>query len=77
MSAAQPPGGVPSPCIDVCRMDPRSGLCDGCQRTIDEIAAWGTLDDAGKAAIWRCIELRRAQGLGPVAATVSSQARDR
>jgi predicted Fe-S protein YdhL (DUF1289 family) len=58
-------------------MDPRSGLCEGCQRTIDEIAAWGTLDDAGKAAIWRRIELRRAQAPGPVAATVSSQARNR
>jgi len=77
VSATQTPGGVPSPCIDVCRMDPRSGLCEGCQRTIDEIAAWGTLDDAGKATIWQRIELRRAQGRGPVAATVSSQARNR
>ena len=31
---------VASPCINVCRMDARSGLCDGCYRTIDEIAAW-------------------------------------
>lgn len=51
--------GVASPCIDVCRMDPRSGLCEGCLRTIDEIAAWGTLDDGAKRAVWRRLELRR------------------
>lgn len=51
--------GVASPCIDVCRMDPRSGLCAGCLRTIDEIAAWGTLSDAGKQAVWQRLELRR------------------
>jgi predicted Fe-S protein YdhL (DUF1289 family) len=51
--------GVASPCIDVCRMDPRSGLCEGCLRTLDEIAAWGTLSDAGKQAVWQRLELRR------------------
>ena len=30
-----------SPCIDICQMDPRTGFCVGCQRTIDEIAGWG------------------------------------
>jgi predicted Fe-S protein YdhL (DUF1289 family) len=29
-----------SPCINVCRMDERSGLCEGCLRTIEEIASW-------------------------------------
>lgn len=51
--------GVASPCIDVCRMDPRSGLCEGCLRTLDEIAAWGTLSDAGKQAVWQRLEQRR------------------
>ena len=36
-------GVLPSPCISVCRMDPASGLCQGCLRTIDEIVAWGSL----------------------------------
>jgi hypothetical protein len=43
---------VPSPCISVCRIDPRSGWCEGCRRTIDEIAHWGLLDDDEKRAIW-------------------------
>ena len=51
--------GLASPCIDVCRMDPRSGLCEGCLRTLDEIAAWGTLSDAGKQAVWQRLEQRR------------------
>lgn len=41
---------VASPCIDVCRMNPRTELCDGCFRTIDEIAGWSSFDDAQKRA---------------------------
>jgi hypothetical protein len=40
-----------SPCIDVCRIDVATGLCEGCLRTIDEIAAWGTLDASARRAI--------------------------
>jgi len=50
---------VPSPCINVCRMDAASGLCIGCRRTIDEIAAWSRMDDEGKRAVWQAIALRR------------------
>ncbi len=52
-------GAVPSPCISVCRMDEQSGLCEGCQRTIDEIVRWGSADDAYKRAVWVEIHLRR------------------
>ncbi len=51
---------VPSPCIDVCRMDATSGLCEGCLRTIDEIAAWSRLSDGDKRAVWAALEARRA-----------------
>ena len=51
---------MPSPCISVCRIDDASGLCVGCLRTLDEIAAWSTLDDAGKRAVWQAIAHRRA-----------------
>jgi predicted Fe-S protein YdhL (DUF1289 family) len=30
-----------SPCVDICQLDPRTGFCVGCLRTIDEIAHWG------------------------------------
>ena len=31
---------VPSPCISVCKMSPATGWCEGCARTLGEIAAW-------------------------------------
>ena len=50
---------VPSPCINVCRMDDRTGWCEGCLRTIDEIAGWGTLDDDAKQAVRLQLSRRR------------------
>ena len=32
-------------------MDPQRGLCLGCARTLDEIARWGTMDDAERERI--------------------------
>jgi predicted Fe-S protein YdhL (DUF1289 family) len=43
---------VPSPCINICRIDPDTGRCAGCRRTLDEIAAWSRADDTAKRAIW-------------------------
>lgn len=51
--------GVPSPCVNVCRMNLRTGWCEGCLRTIDEIAAWATLDDEAKRAVWALLPARR------------------
>ena len=51
---------IESPCVQVCELDPISGLCRGCQRTIDEIAAWGALDDAQKCAVLARLPERRA-----------------
>jgi predicted Fe-S protein YdhL (DUF1289 family) len=50
---------VPSPCVDVCRMDDVTGMCTGCLRTLDEIAVWSLLDDAEKRAVWVELERRR------------------
>jgi predicted Fe-S protein YdhL (DUF1289 family) len=50
---------VASPCIDVCRMNPSTGLCDGCFRTIDEIANWSSFDDAQKAEVLTQAQVRR------------------
>jgi predicted Fe-S protein YdhL (DUF1289 family) len=52
---------VPSPCINICRMVPATGLCEGCMRTIDEIVAWGRADDDYKRAVWTEIRRREAQ----------------
>ena len=51
-----------SPCVAVCRMDDASGLCAGCLRTLDEIAAWGVLSDDERRAVWGSLG-ERAQAL--------------
>ncbi len=42
---------IQSPCVKICIMDAASGLCTGCGRTLDEIARWGGMSDAERAAI--------------------------
>ena len=53
-------GELMSPCISVCRINAATGLCEGCFRTRDEIAAWGNAGDDGKRATWDRIEQRMA-----------------
>jgi predicted Fe-S protein YdhL (DUF1289 family) len=53
------PGPAPSPCISICEMDAATGLCVGCQRTIDEIVAWGSASENERRAVWRDISRRR------------------
>ena len=56
---------VASPCTSVCRMNERSGWCEGCLRTIDEIIQWSSLDDAAKRRVWRLLAQRREVVDGP------------
>ena len=51
--------GIASPCINICRMEPLTGWCEGCLRTIDEIASWGSLDDMAKLRICKQLPHRR------------------
>ncbi len=50
---------VASPCTSVCKMDPGTGWCIGCLRSIDEIVAWGGLDDDAKRAVLALLPARR------------------
>jgi uncharacterized protein len=34
---------IETPCIKVCVVDPISGLCRGCGRSLGEIASWTSL----------------------------------
>lgn len=52
---------VASPCVNVCRMSPATGLCEGCARTIDEIAAWSRMSDDAKRAVLQALDARRAK----------------
>lgn len=49
-----------SPCVGYCRMDAAGVYCDGCLRTIDEIAAWSTATEETRWTILRAGDDRRA-----------------
>jgi predicted Fe-S protein YdhL (DUF1289 family) len=52
---------VASPCISVCVIDGPSGLCAGCYRTLDEIAAWIDLSPLARRAILDELPRRRSK----------------
>lgn len=56
---------VLTPCIGVCHMDTQTKWCEGCLREIEEIARWGSFDDAQKRAIWSKIQ-QRMDSIGPM-----------
>lgn len=59
--ADQPPAARPvSPCVNVCRMDPATGWCVGCARTIAEIAAWSKWSAAEREPVWQALPSRRS-----------------
>lgn len=55
---------VPSPCQSICRMHATHGLCEGCLRTLDEIAQWSRISPEEKRAIWGRIQSRVPAGSG-------------
>jgi uncharacterized protein len=59
---AQAAHAPPSPCISWCQMNPQTGWCEGCHRSIDEIARWSGMSNAQKQAVWDAIN-ERAQSL--------------
>ena len=52
---------VPSPCMSICRMDMDTGFCEGCLRTLDEIAAWGRMSEEEKREVWAPLSERIAK----------------
>ena len=56
--------GVISPCTSVCRMNPRTELCEGCRRTLTEIAEWLLYTDDEKRALLAELATRDAFGDG-------------
>lgn len=54
-----------SPCNRVCRIDPDTGWCEGCFRTIDEIAQWSALSLEERRAVLARTTDRRFQSVSP------------
>jgi len=50
-----------SPCNKLCVIDPQSGLCRGCLRTLAEIAGWSAMSDAERERVMNALTERRAR----------------
>lgn len=53
------PVDVASPCINICKMNEHTGLCEGCWRTLDEIIVWSKASNNAKEAILHKVEQRK------------------
>lgn len=53
-------GPIRSPCSGICRLDPATGWCVGCARTLDEIVRWGATDDADRDSVMAALPARMA-----------------
>lgn len=49
-----------SPCIKTCQIHPRSGLCIGCLRSLDEIAGWSSFSPLERTRILEDLPRRSA-----------------
>ncbi len=54
------PTPIKTPCIRVCCVDPKSGWCEGCYRTLKEIATWGGLTPEQREAVMAALPGRKA-----------------
>lgn len=48
-----------SPCTNVCRMNAATGYCEGCSRTIEEIACWSGYGEKEKRAVLAKLQSRK------------------
>lgn len=60
---------IETPCIKVCRLDDSSGLCVGCGRTIEEVAAWVAMSAPERQRVMAALPARLAARRMPKAAT--------
>lgn len=54
-----PPTTVKSPCVKICVVDPATGWCEGCFRTMAEIGSWMRYSAAERDQVMRTLPARR------------------
>jgi uncharacterized protein len=42
---------IETPCVKICTLDARMGMCLGCGRTIDEIARWASMSASERTKV--------------------------
>ncbi|MCH8684617.1 DUF1289 domain-containing protein [Sphingosinicellaceae bacterium A1X5R2] len=60
---------MPSPCVQVCRLDVERRHCLGCGRTIEEISRWSTMTAPERRAVLARLAARQSVGVPVVADT--------
>lgn len=50
---------IKTPCVKVCFVDPKAGLCVGCFRTMEELGKWTRYSDAERDGIMQDLPRRR------------------
>ncbi len=50
---------VASPCVKICRMDAATGYCEGCGRTLEEIASWSAYSADEKRSVLAQLPARK------------------
>jgi uncharacterized protein len=54
------PTPIKTPCVQVCFVDPRAGVCVGCFRTMEELGRWTKYSDAERETIMAALPEREA-----------------
>lgn len=52
---------IDSPCIKICVIEPKSRLCTGCLRSIDEIGAWSLMSAEARKLVMAELPKRAGQ----------------
>lgn len=55
------PGAIATPCRKICVIDPVTSLCEGCGRTLNEIARWMSMTPTERNAVMRELPARLQQ----------------
>lgn len=50
---------IKTPCVKVCFVDPKEGLCVGCFRTMEELGRWTRYSDTERDDILAQLPVRR------------------
>jgi len=61
---SSPPNDPPSPCVGVCVISPKTQWCEGCYRTLDEIAGWWDYNPHQKSMVLAQLDDRLAHIMG-------------
>ena len=52
---------IETPCIKVCTLDARNGICLGCGRTIEEISRWANMSASERVRVMSDLPARLAR----------------